>query len=198
MEEILPGVQHWTAFHRGIGQVVHSYLYAPAHALIDPMLPEDGLDALDRYRPERILLTNLHHYRQSDELRERFGCPVLCHEAGLHDFEGGPEVRGFSFGQEVASGVDALELDAICPEETALHLRDAGALTLADSVIRRRDGALAFVSDYLLGEEPERVKGDIRRALRRLLDVDFDALLLAHGEPLRSGAKAALREFCRT
>src|ERR671932_334241 len=162
MEEILPGVQHWTAFPRGIGQVVHSYLYAPAHALIDPMLPEEGLDALDRYRPERILLTNRHHYRQSDELRERFGCPVLCHEAGLHEFEGGPEVRGFSFGQEVASGVDALELDAICPEE------------------------------------PERVKGDIRHALRRLLDVDFDALLLAHGEPLRSGAKAALREFCRT
>src|SRR5918911_3551962 len=128
MEEILPGVQHWTAFHRGIGQVVHSYLYAPAHALIDPMLPEEGLDALDPYRPERILLTNRHHYRQSDELRERFDCPVLCHEAGLHEFEGGPEVRGFSFGQEVASGVDALELDAICPEETALHLRDAGAL----------------------------------------------------------------------
>jgi glyoxylase-like metal-dependent hydrolase (beta-lactamase superfamily II) len=62
-------------------------------------------------------------------------------------------------------------------------------------VIRRRDGALAFVSDYLLGEEPERVKSDIRRALRRLLDVDFDALLLAHGEPLTSAAKAALRAF---
>jgi hypothetical protein len=195
MEEILPGVHHWTAFHHGIGQVVHSYLYAPSRALIDPMLPEEGVEALDRYRPERILLTNRHHYRQSDELRERFGCPVLCHEAGLHEFEGGPEVQGFAFGQEVAPGVDALELNAICPEETALDLRDAGALALADSVIRRRDGALAFVSDYLLGEEPERVKSDIRRALRRLLDVDFDALLLAHGEPLTSGAKAALRAF---
>jgi Metallo-beta-lactamase superfamily len=195
MKEIVPGVYHWTAFHPGIRQDVHSYLYAPARVLIDPMIPEGGVEALARYRPERILLTNRHHYRRSDELRERFGCPVLCHEAGLREFAGAPQVRGFAFGDEVALGIDALELDAICPEETALHLRDARALALADSVIRRRDGALAFVSDYLLGDEPERIKADIRAALRRLLEVDFDALLLAHGDPLTSGGKAALAEF---
>jgi hypothetical protein len=195
MEEILPGVHHWTAFHEGIGQVVHSYLYAPAAAVIDPMLPDEGLAAFDAHAPERILLTNRHHYRHSGELQERFGCPVLCHEAGLHEFEGGPSVQGFAFGDEVAPGVEALEFDAICPEETALLLREAGAVALADAVIRGRDGALRFVSDYLLGDDPEAVKREIRASIGRLLEADFDALLLAHGDPLRGGAKAALRQF---
>jgi len=34
-----------------------------------------------------------------------------------------------------------------------------------------------------------------RAALRRLLDLDFDSLLFAHGEPLIGGGRAALREF---
>ena len=39
---------------------------------------------------------------------------------------------------------------------------------------------------------PER---ELRSELRRLLDLDFDSLLFAHGEPLVGGAEAALREF---
>ena len=38
-------------------------------------------------------------------------------------------------------------------------------------------------------------KRGLRDAYRELLELDFDRLLLAHGEPLASGARAALREF---
>ena len=38
-------------------------------------------------------------------------------------------------------------------------------------------------------------KRGLRDAYRVLLELDFDRLLLAHGEPLASGARAALREF---
>ena len=80
---------------------------------------------------DRILLTNRHHYRHSDRLAAALGCPVLCHEAGLHEFEGGPEVHGFAFGEEVAPGIVAREVGVICPEETALHIQHG----------RRRDRA---------------------------------------------------------
>jgi hypothetical protein len=195
VNEILPGVLHWTAFRETIGQPVQSYYLVEARALVDPMLPEGGVEAFaDRPAPERILLTNRHHYRASDPLREAFGCPVLCHEAGLHEFEGGPDVDGFSFGDEVAPGVIAREVAAICPEETALHAAGPGAMCFADGLIRY-GGELGFVPDDLLGDDPEEVKRGLRAAFRGLLQHDFDRLLVAHGDPLVGGGKAALAAF---
>jgi hypothetical protein len=198
MDEIQPGLLHWTAFHDGIGARVHSAFHVPSATLVDPMEPDAGLDAIERAgSPERIVLTNRHHYRHSDRFREAFGCPVLCHEAGLHEFEGGPHVDGFAWGDALAPGVTALEVGVLCPEESALHIADGrGALAFADSVVRRRDGALAFVSDYLLGDDPVAIKDGLRASFRRLCDErDFDTLLLAHGDPVATGGRAALREF---
>ena len=90
IEEIFSGVHHWTALHKGIGTEVHSYYVPESAALIDPMEPAEGLDWFEEHgRPERILLTNRHHYRDSGRFADRFGCRVLCHRAGLHEFEGG-------------------------------------------------------------------------------------------------------------
>lgn len=196
MQEIQPGVLHWTAFHEGIGSHVHSYMHTPSGTLIDPMEPPQGLDAVPQ--PERIVLTNRHHYRHSDRFRAAYDCPVLCHEAGLHEFEGGPEVEGFAFGDELAPGVTALEVGVLTPEETALHLagEGGGALAFADAVIRGRHGELGFVSDPLLGDDPAAIKEGLRAAFRRLCDEnEFDALLLAHGDPIATAGRSALRTF---
>jgi hypothetical protein len=196
MEEILPGIFHWTTYHEGIRQDVDSYLVTASRALIDPMLPEEGLGWFEGERaPQRILLTNRHHYRHSGRLVERFGCPVLCHEQGLQEFQSGPDVEGFAFGDEVAPGVVAREVGAICPEESALHIRvHRGLMALADGVIRS-GGQLAFVPDGLLGDDPDEVKRGLRASFRRLLEHDFDTMLLAHGGPLVGEGKEALREF---
>jgi hypothetical protein len=198
MEEILPGIFHWTAFHEGIQRRVSSYYIArdPA-ALVDPMLPEEGLEWFHGHeRPRRILLTNRHHYRHSERFVEAFGCPVLCHEAGLHEFEGGPAVQGFGFGDEVAPGIVALEVDAICAEDTALHVATGeGLMAFADGLIRSPDGSLGFVPDFLMGDDPEAVKRGVRHSLRCLLEHQFDSLLFAHGAPLVGGGRSALREF---
>jgi hypothetical protein len=197
MEELRPGLLHWTAFHEGIGSRVHSAFHVPSGTLIDPMLPDGGIEEIDRAgRPERIVLTNRHHYRHSDRIREAFGCPVLCHEAGLHEFEGGPRVDGYRWGDELAPGVTALEVGVLCPEESALHLPvDGGALAFADAVVGRR-GRLAFVSDWLLGDDPAAIKDGLRASFGRLCDErEFDVLLLAHGDPIVGGGREALREF---
>jgi hypothetical protein len=196
VEQILPGVHHWTAYHERIRQDVHSYLLAEPAALLDPMLPAEGLDWFEgERRPERILLTNRHHYRHSGRFVDAFGCRVLCHEAGLHEFEGGPAVEGFAFGDEVAPGVVAREVGVICPEETALHMAAAGVMAFADALVRGSGGELSFVSDFLLGDDPEGVKRGLRESFRRLLELDFDSLLMAHGEPVVGGGRDALREF---
>jgi hypothetical protein len=193
MEQIQPGLLHWTAYRDTIGADVHSYFHAPSGTLIDPMEPLQGIEAVARAgRPERIVLTNRHHYRHSDLFSATFDCPVLCHEAGLHEFDGG--VEGFAFGDELAPGVRALEVGVLCPEETAVHFADL-ALAFADCVIRGRHGELGFVSDPLLGDDPVAIKEGLRAAFRRLCEEEFDALLLAHGKPIASGGRAALRTF---
>jgi hypothetical protein len=197
MNEVLPGVLHWTTHHEGIGSDVHSHFAVEAAALIDPRVPEGGVDEIARYgRADRILLSNRHHLRHSEQFAAAFGCPIRCHEAGLHEFGDGPDVQPFRFGDEVAPGVTALEMGALTPEDTVFHLATGpGALLFADGLVRRRDGALAFVPDGLMGDDPEAVKRGLLESLRRLLDVDFDALLFAHGAPMASGGHAALQAF---
>jgi hypothetical protein len=200
MHELLPGLFRWTAFHEGIRMEVSSLFVAgEAAALVDPMLPEGGVEAVARLgTPEALVLTNRHHLRHSERFVEAFECPILCHEAGLHEFDdGGPSVTPFRFGDTLRPGVEALKLDAICAEETTLHIAAGdGVLAFADAIIRY-GGEIGFVPDFLLGEDPERVKRDIRAAVTRLLELDrdFDTLVFAHGEPLETGGREALERF---
>jgi hypothetical protein len=197
MEEILPGVWHWTATHPNTGSEVSSYWARPARAVIDVLLPAEGIDAFAEEPPERVLLSNRHHLRHAERFADRFGSVIECSKPGLHEFSGGPEVEGFDFGDEVAPGIGALEVGAICPDESALLLRDARALSIADG-IRHYDGRMDFFADWLLGDDPEGVKAGLRDSYRALLDLDFDNLLFAHGDPLIGGGKEALRNFANS
>ena len=55
-------------------------------------------------------------------------------------------------------------------------------------------GELTFVPEQYM-DDPERTKEGLRAAYRRLLELDFDHLLLAHGDPVVGGAQAKLKEF---
>jgi hypothetical protein len=196
MRELVPGVFHWTALHPNIKTDVSSYFLAESATLVDPMAPDEGIEWFDgKRRPQRVVLTNRHHLRDSERFAEAFAIPILCHEAGLHEFQGGPEVKGFSWGDELAPGVTALEVGAICDEETALRIDVGdGILSVADAVIHYGE-ELGFVPDQYLGDDPEGIKRAIRESYGRLLDEPFDSLLVAHGEPILGGGKDALRRF---
>lgn len=202
MDEIAAGVYDWTTFHEGIGQPVHSHLLADAGVLLDPRMPAEGLDWFSAHGPpRRVVLTNRHHLRHAAAFAERFGCPVLAHEAGLPDLpaEG---ITPFRFGDELAPGVVAHEVGVLCPEETAVHQAPAdgrpGVLALADCVVRW-DGELGFVPDFLLGDGPEAIRRGIAERLLALCDgLAFEVLLLGHGTPAATGGREELRAFAAT
>ncbi len=199
MREILPGVLHWSALHPKIKAEVSSYYLPDAGIVIDPLLPEGGPDAFEK-GVEHVLLTNRHHYRDSGRLVEAFGCTVWCVESGLHEFTHGEKVKPFQFGDSLPGGIEAVEIGALCPDETALVLTEpAGVIALADGAVRMEpDGPLGFVPDEYMGDDPEAVKAGLKAAYRRLLKRDFDNLLLAHGNPWIGGAKEALRVYLST
>lgn len=199
MDEVIDGILHWATYHEGIGQTVHSHMHLPSGAVFDPRLPEGGVEVLGAAGPPSVvLLSNRHHLRHGAALAAAYEIPILCHRAGLHEFAGadGPRVTGFDAGDEVAPGVHALGFGALTPEEVVFHI-DAGpgALLFADGLIRQ-DGELGFVPDFLMGEDPEGVKAGLRRDLAALAErEDFDVLLFAHGEPVRSAGRRALRAY---
>jgi hypothetical protein len=196
VQEIAPGLWHWTARRPSIGVEVSSYYLEPERVLIDAMIPGAGTEWFEEHgAPEHVLLTNRHHDRDAWRLRETFGCTVHCISNGVYELEGRGAVEAFEFGDELPGGVVVHEVDAICPDETALHIPSYRALACADGVVRETDGRrLAFVPDHLM-DEPEQTKQNLLSAYRALLDLDFDLLLLAHGAPVVGGGKDSLREF---
>ncbi len=197
MQEIAPGIWHWSAEHPRIGIEVHSYYLPAERVLLDPLVPPDVADRLAELGPpQHALLTNRHHYRSCGELVERFGLTVRCVREGLHEFAHGEPVEPFDFGDELPGGIVAHRVGAICPDETAFHIPARRALALADGAVRfEPEGPLGFVPDRFM-DEPERTKEELRAAYRRLVDgLEFDHLLLAHGAPFVGDGREALRAF---
>jgi glyoxylase-like metal-dependent hydrolase (beta-lactamase superfamily II) len=196
MREIAPGLWHWTARHEHIGTDVSSYYLERERVLLDPMIPSEGVEWFEeRGAPEHVLLTNRHHDRHSWDFQDRFGTAVHCIRNGLYELEGRGRAEAFDFGDELPGGIVVHEVDAICPDETALYIPGHRALACADGVIHYGE-ELGFVPERFM-DDPEETKRGLREAYSRLLelDLDFDMLLLAHGEPWLGGAKEALRRF---
>jgi len=203
MQEVLPGVHHWTTVHPRIGIPVSSYWLDEAGVAIDPLVPDEG-GGLEWFaarptRPQAVLLSNRHHYRHSAELAEAFGCSVHCNRVGLHEFTHGEVVAGFEPGDVLPGGVVAHAVGGICPDDTALYLPEQRAVVLADAVVRGaphgQDGPPGFVPDMLM-DDPPATKRALLAALERLLDeLAFEHVLLAHGAPLIGDGREQLREL---
>jgi hypothetical protein len=198
IRELVAGIIHWSSPHPRIGVEVSSYGLTSSRVLIDPIMPPDGLDWFDEhdFKPEAILLTNRHHLRAGAEIVARFGCSVHASRPGMHEFEGGQvEVQAFDWGDELPGGAIAHQVNAISPDESALELPKERALAVADGVINYE--TLAFVPDHLM-DEPDHTKRGLFDAYERITDhVDFEHLLIAHGDPVILNGRAELREFAR-
>jgi len=198
VEEILDGLWHFSALHERIGIDVSSYWYAAGKVLIDPMRPVGGIDALPgEHDPTDVLLTNRHHWRHSGEYIEAYGATVHASRPGMHEFGEHQPVEPFDFGDTLPGEAFAYEIGAISPDETAIHLPAVGAVAFADGLVRMGpDEPLSFVPDELIGDDPESVKDGLRHRFRRLLDdLEFDHLLLAHGNPMVGDVRRALERF---
>src|SRR5207244_567619 len=74
------------------------------------------------------------------------------------------------------------------PGEIALHWPERRILIVGDACVGKPPGALALL--------PTKVIDDIatlQQSLRRLAELDFDALLVGDGAPILAGGRAALQ-----
>ncbi|MGI9098987.1 MAG: hypothetical protein ACR2H2_10955 [Solirubrobacteraceae bacterium] len=194
MREVLPGLFHWATFHEQIGVQVSSYYVEPAGIVIDPKVPEEGLEALPG-EPHQVVLTSGHHHRDAQRFAEALDIPIRASHEAAERLGDALAVEPFGDHDEVAQGVTSIHIGKLSADEGALHIAvGEGAIAFADG-LNRYGEALAFFPDELLGDHPDRVKDGLKQAFLGLLTRDFDHLLFAHGEPLIGGGKAALRDF---
>jgi hypothetical protein len=198
VDEIAPGLWHWTALRESIGKEVSSYWLAAEGVVVDPMLPPGGVAAFGESPPANVLLTCRHHDRDAWSLHAELGSVVHVVESGAHALEGRGPFETFAWGDALPGGVVAQEVDAISPDETALWVPAHRALAVADGVVRwPGKPGLTFVPDSLM-DDPERTKAGLLAAFGRLLDtLDVEHVLLAHGGPATRDELRAFVESAR-
>jgi hypothetical protein len=190
MQELTPGIRHWTAVHPNLDQPVSSYWLPGLRVLLDPLEVPDEVEDV-----EEIVLSNRHHKRSAFEARERFGAVLRVPRLGLYDFADDDPVEPYDFGEPLAGGaITPHQVTELWPDDGALHIPSLQALAIADTVVNYRD-RLELVPDHLMGDPPAERRA-IRAGLGRLAaDLEFEHLLVAHGEPLVGDGRERLREF---
>src|SRR4051794_40160228 len=160
MDQVQPGIYHWIG-HDAEGRApVHSHYVEPAGALIDPLVPDDGLTAFEALdvKPQQVLLTNRRHRRQADRFREAFGCVVRIGATALLE-DDGLEAEPFDDADEVAWGITAIQVGHALPEETIFHLAHGeGAVVFGDTLVHPAGAPIGLPPDDLLGNHPDRLR----------------------------------------
>ncbi len=196
MKRIVTGIWTWSVHSAEKRLDFNGHLVANDEGcvLIDP--PEIGgegrkmADSLGP--PEAILITNRHHTRDAKDAVERWRCPVYIHEEDAEGIAIGTRpVRTYRDGDLLPGGLRVVTLEAHkTPGESALLCPASDACIVGDAVIGDPAGSLRMLPDDKFAD-PARA----RRALRRLLDHPFDALLLGDGVSIPQGGRRVLEGF---
>ena len=201
VQEIAPGLWRWTGWHEEWKQEVGSvYLETEdGVCLIDPLVPPEDeqrfLEALDR-DVERlggrvhVLLTVHSHARSARDLLARYGgrlwAPSRSRAAVAR--RAGEVTDPFRPGEPLPGGIEALATGS--GGEVALWLSGRRTLVPGDVLLGDGEGGLRLCPRSWL---PSRLDHDgLRAALRPLLDLDVERVLVSHGEPVLAGGGLAL------
>lgn len=195
MIKLAEGVFTWGYFNLEKKYNFNGFLFAGegGRVVVDPPpLSEDDrayFESLDLW-PELIVITNRNHLRDRQWWIDRNPVPTAMHEAELGQVEIKVD-KPLKDGDAVAPGLEAVHLPGKSPGEIGLYWRARKLLMLGDALIAPR-GKLALIPDAKL-DDPQA----LRRSVRRLDALDFDTLLVADGDPILGGAKAAVSSFIK-
>jgi hypothetical protein len=190
VQEITPGIRHWTAVHPNLGLEVSSYWLPDLEVLLDPLAVPDEVDQI-----AEIILSNRHHKRDAFAARERFGATLRVPRQGMHDFSPDDPVEPYEFGEPLAgAAITAYQVTELWPDDGVLHIPGLSTLAIADTVVND-NLRLEFVPERYMGDPAEEKPAIVAGLNELITELDFEHVLFAHGPPVVSDGKAALRDF---
>lgn len=194
MIEFLPGVFTWPWFSQRHGYNFNGtlVLHEKGNICIDPVEPDAAvLERLAKEGVSRILITNRNHVRAANAVRRGTGARLRIHSAdAAYAREQGAEVDDPLEVGECVGPFRIVGVPGKSPGEVALHDSSRRLLVVGDAVIGNPPGRLSLLPERVMDDPPR-----LRASLRRLLELDFDAVLPGDGEAIRVGGRGRLREL---
>jgi hypothetical protein len=158
-----------------------AYAARDALVLVDPLVPADRSDLHEEVdelvrrhgKPVVILTTLQFHRRSREELAARYGASTSRAKKALPEGVETIQVRGAG--------------------ETMVWLPEHGALIPGDRLLGGDGGGLRLCPESWLRYLPSKMtQAELRKALRPLLDLPVEMVLVSHGEPVLRGGRKAL------
>jgi hypothetical protein len=158
--------------------------------LLDPLAPEPGArevwDRLEAHAPTEVVVLKPDHTRDVDLFVRWYGARAHGPQLYWRDAVPRTELAGVHPGDELPGGLRALH-DGRGMQETPLFLPEQRTLVFADALAATPGGELRV---WATPWHEQRVLP----ALRELLELPFERVLVSHGEPVhdRDAFAAAL------
>jgi uncharacterized cupin superfamily protein len=191
MKRVFDDLYCWSVFNeqRQIDFNGHLWRRDDGNVLVDPVPMIDSdmaqLDALGG--AAWIVVTNRDHEREAAAFRERTGARIVAHEADVAALDVAVD-RALVDGEELVPGLRAVHLEhGKSPGEIALYWQERGALLAGDLVVGDPVGRISLLADDKLADAPAAAL-----QCRKLLALDFDALLVGDGHSLVSDGREQL------
>lgn len=188
MEELRPGLRHWTAFHPEWKQVVGSLALETADGLvlIDPLEPP--LDQLGA--PEHVLVTVFWHTRNTREIADRFpSVRVWAPSRGVAAIDRRARVTDrYRPGDKLPGGTVAFATSRAT--EVVFWLPEHRALVAGDVLLGDGEGGIRLCPESWLPSG--RTVAELAGSLRPLLELPIELVLVSHGDPVLANGRAAL------
>ena len=213
-KRLVPGLWRWTArhpeWHPGeFGAEVVSFAVRAGDdtLLIDPLLPSDPAPVYELIEKElgsrlSILITIPYHARSAQELRDRYrkdaDVGIWGHSAVAKRLRTPSILRPLEPDGELPAGVAAFPIGKPRRHETPLLLPSHRALVFGDAVAET-GGRLRVWSDRRVDAKVERFYRErFNPTLKPLLELDFDRVLVTHGQPVMKDGRRALASALRS
>jgi hypothetical protein len=210
MQQLTEGLWRWTARHPewhpgdfGAEVACFAARAGDTTLLIDPLLPPDPapvLEAIDEALAERlaILITIPYHVRSSEELWKRYAkraeTTIHGHPAAAKRLADRTAFRDIDPGTPLPAGVTAHTIGKPRRYEMPLHLPSHGALVFGDAVVESSGDLKVWAHDKIDAKVERFYRERFNPTVEPLLELDFDSVLVTHGQPLMEGGKEALRK----
>jgi glyoxylase-like metal-dependent hydrolase (beta-lactamase superfamily II) len=208
-KRLAAGLWRWTArhpeWHPGdFGSEVASFaaLAGDDLLLIDPLLPPEPqpvVDLIDKHVGTRltILISVPYHVRSSEELwrryRDRTDCTMWGHAACAKRLRDRGGFREIELGVPLPSGVSAHAIGRPRRHETPFYIPSKRALVFGDAVAAVDGRLRVWATDKVDDRRARWYRERFNPTLEPLLELDFDRVLVTHGEPVLSDGRRELR-----
>ena len=197
MNEIVPDIFTWAWFSEPHGYNFNGYLvrHAEGNLCIDPVPPSDeDLADIVAMGVAEILLTNRNHSRAANVVRARTGARTRIHpDDAAHARSQGAEIDGPLNVGETVGPLTIVAVPGKSSGEVGLHWPEKRLLIVGDAVIGNPPNQCGLLREKVM-DDPARLK----RSVRKLLDLEFDALLFGDGTSILHDAKLRLKDLVAT